>query len=718
MATFTTPRKSLRFRKTEPSPFLSNRKRELFPGDNLDEDGHDIVPLQKSPEVYTPGFTTPKTSYNIISTPITELSPTMSDQFEKLMSDSKNGNSYSATMVIEETPDSRLIKRFNKTPLESETNKEAKTPSKKIFSLNKSKENKTELGVKTSSFYGGHQLSLDDIRVKRFNRLHYNPKVKAKLFKDAKSTGRKRSKSTSQELKPKTHLFPGVILPLKKKPMAKKLFIKPELSEEKPSLEEIKFVKNFNLDIPKSLSKKKNWTEYIKHEKPQRIKIEEPENRKFFKSTIVHNDTPNKKEDNFNFNVVNWGDENMMSTSSRVLSLDIDNSEIMNDEAIEKIGQEVNDLIELLDDDADTDNDSTAIHFPGLTLKSTKRDHGDISNDEDSFMAFDSKRMKTDTENMPDLIRDAYDFDENIENHDVEQYKSVESVSATHLKDVSNTVESNIMAIESVNNSNDVTTVNGSPKNKLFPIFTNKTPSPNNGFLGSSEKKSSVRRAKRIMDASQYQIDAGQKKFGGFLCKQCGLYYSRGEPEDEEEHEKYHKAKDIFKYNSFRNEKVVYQDMNERIVVISGTDPKISCTKALQVMSFVDKELGFSTSDVSVLPATKKVYLYIKNKQVVGCLVVELISQAYRNLETGTEDMVIVSEESYPIKVGVNRIWTKWDCRKNGIATKLLDCFRKTYAYGHILTLDEIGFTVPTRAGKQFIQKYTNKNDYLVYTGW
>lgn len=67
-------------------------------------------------------------------------------------------------------------------------------------------------------------------------------------------------------------------------------------------------------------------------------------------------------------------------------------------------------------------------------------------------------------------------------------------------------------------------------------------------FFSSSEK-STVRRVKRILDSTQYQIDAGQKKFGGFLCKQCGLYYSRGEPEDEAEHDKYHSAQDIFKYN-------------------------------------------------------------------------------------------------------------------------------------------------------------------------
>lgn len=58
-----------------------------------------------------------------------------------------------------------------------------------------------------------------------------------------------------------------------------------------------------------------------------------------------------------------------------------------------------------------------------------------------------------------------------------------------------------------------------------------------------------VRRANKINDANQYQIDAGQTQFGGYLCVQCGLYYSRGDPEDEIEHNKYHTSKEIFKYN-------------------------------------------------------------------------------------------------------------------------------------------------------------------------
>lgn len=41
--------------------------------------------------------------------------------------------------------------------------------------------------------------------------------------------------------------------------------------------------------------------------------------------------------------------------------------------------------------------------------------------------------------------------------------------------------------------------------------------------------------------------------------------------------------------------------------MISGSDPKTLCTKALELMTFVDQELGFSVQN-DVLPTTKKVY--------------------------------------------------------------------------------------------------------------
>lgn len=66
-----------------------------------------------------------------------------------------------------------------------------------------------------------------------------------------------------------------------------------------------------------------------------------------------------------------------MSTTVNVEKPDFDNTEILNDDAIEQIGQEVNELIELLDDDEDSDGQSIAIHYPSLMSKSAKRDHED-----------------------------------------------------------------------------------------------------------------------------------------------------------------------------------------------------------------------------------------------------------------------------------------------------------------------------------------------------
>ncbi|XP_025201292.1 N-acetyltransferase ESCO2-like isoform X2 [Melanaphis sacchari] len=694
MFTYTNPRKSLRLNKIEPSPFSTNRKRRLFSENNSDEN---ISPSM----VYDPEHAFSETSSNINST---KLSPTLSEKFESLISKSKHEHLCLSSITTTEPSNLQTIEQTATTPLNSKNVKGDKNHSNESLSLNKIKNNNAESEVKASCFYDYKTISPKNFSIERVTRSHYNPKVKANLFKDNKSTSKKRPRSTSRELKTKINLFPDVIPPFKKKPKDIKSFKK----EEETNSTKKNVVKNTK--TPKQSSSKKNvWTEYMNQDKPKRILMEQHDNRKFFKSKVVHNDILNKKKDNgFNFKVINWNDENNISSTVEVKESNLNVLERFNDDNISENEQYINKSIELLDDSY-----LTAAHslLPTPTLK---RNYKDVQNQ--------SSILK------PVLIKNAYDF---YEDCDVEKCLSAYSSPAAHLKDVSNTSTdfNDTIIDESVDTSIDINNtiikefpdtsvnVNESPRTNLFPIFNNETPSSSHIICPSEKKKSTVRKTRKNIDNTQYQIYAGQKKFGGFLCKQCGLYYSRGELEDEAEHDKYHKAKDIFKYKTVKNEKVIFKDFDERIVVISGSDSKLLCSKALEVMSYVDAELGCSTG-LSVLPTTKKVYLYIKKKQVIGCLVIDFVSRAYQNIETETEDMIVVSVESYPVKAGVNSIWTKWDCRKTGIAKKLLDFFRKNYAFGHILTLDEIAFTVPTRAGKQFIKKYTNKNDFLVYTGW
>jgi N-acetyltransferase len=70
-----------------------------------------------------------------------------------------------------------------------------------------------------------------------------------------------------------------------------------------------------------------------------------------------------------------------------------------------------------------------------------------------------------------------------------------------------------------------------------------------------------------------------------------------------------------------------------------------------------------------------QVFLYIREKRVVGCIVAEVIQSAYRMLESDT-GLDICSQESYPAKCGISRIWVHRHYRRNHIATKMLDTVR------------------------------------------
>lgn len=73
------------------------------------------------------------------------------------------------------------------------------------------------------------------------------------------------------------------------------------------------------------------------------------------------------------------------------------------------------------------------------------------------------------------------------------------------------------------------------------------------------------------------------------------------------------------------------------------------------------------------------------------------------------------SEESYPVKCGVSRIWVAQPYRKKGVASLLMNSVRCNYIFGHILSNEEISFSSPTDAGKAFASKYMKTDEFLVY---
>lgn len=84
---------------------------------------------------------------------------------------------------------------------------------------------------------------------------------------------------------------------------------------------------------------------------------------------------------------------------------------------------------------------------------------------------------------------------------------------------------------------------------KMFPVF--ERPNISNAIESVNvvldTRPNKTIKWKPIGD-KQYQIDAGQKKFGGTMCS-CGMFYSVHEPEDEALHQKYH---DIYTQLGFK----------------------------------------------------------------------------------------------------------------------------------------------------------------------
>nr|XP_018913176.1 PREDICTED: N-acetyltransferase ESCO2 [Bemisia tabaci] len=257
-----------------------------------------------------------------------------------------------------------------------------------------------------------------------------------------------------------------------------------------------------------------------------------------------------------------------------------------------------------------------------------------------------------------------------------------------------------------------------SPTPKVYPVFNFKKMTPKSASPTKRDSaKKGVKKIWKGLGENQLLLDAGQKRFGATQCSECGLMYEPGDAEDEIQHAKYHSEHKALRYPGYKNERIVGRCGLDYIVCFTGLDSKMNQNKILSVLDIVDKELGFDTPAVKIY-SKSQVYLYISDKQIAGCLVVEPLSEAYKMLISDEEGVDVCSTETYKVKCGISRIWTRATDRRKGIATQLTDCVRRNFFYGSILAQEDIAFSVPTVDGKKFARKYTGKEDYFVYTGW
>ncbi|KAF4315498.1 hypothetical protein G195_010887 [Phytophthora kernoviae 00238/432] len=228
-------------------------------------------------------------------------------------------------------------------------------------------------------------------------------------------------------------------------------------------------------------------------------------------------------------------------------------------------------------------------------------------------------------------------------------------------------------------------------------------------------------------------IDVGQRSFGKHVtCPTCGLLYTVGEEEDEREHEKFCRQKQRgVAFSKWKNERVLktFSDTGARIIEIRGDDPSAHVKKLMEVKAVLDDALGFVAEQTFL---QRSIFVYIQEHQVVGCVTMERITEAFTldksashliaPSSSGEKEGVIAaagavtaSADSHPVVVGICQIWVHPPFRRKSIATRMVDIVREKSIYGMHVDKNLVAFAQPTRNGLQFAQKYMGPFEVLMY---
>ncbi|XP_077032484.1 N-acetyltransferase ESCO2, partial [Agelaius phoeniceus] len=239
--------------------------------------------------------------------------------------------------------------------------------------------------------------------------------------------------------------------------------------------------------------------------------------------------------------------------------------------------------------------------------------------------------------------------------------------------------------------------------------------------------------------------DAGQHSLFPRQCGSCGMLFAPGVPEDRLQHLRHHRRmRQSLRHAGWKQERVVAEFWDGKILLILPQDPKYALRKAEEVLAVVDSELGFPEHSRGfpeqrsrIFPAHSRVYLFVSPGQgVLGCLVAQPISQAFRVLPEPPAVPAIPGDpsdpslrawrcslEPEPAACGISRLWVLGSRRRRGIARRMLDALRRTFVFGAVLSSRDLAFSDPTADGRGFAARYCGRHDFLVYSplapaGW
>lgn len=224
----------------------------------------------------------------------------------------------------------------------------------------------------------------------------------------------------------------------------------------------------------------------------------------------------------------------------------------------------------------------------------------------------------------------------------------------------------------------------------------------------------------------QLTLNFGQKSPKTSVCKECGMIVDSSCREDQQIHEKLHRAEKsdrekalIYSSTLSKSEHVVKLYADGRCVVVSpDTAAKPIVSKIMSILAYVDQDLGIHDSP-DRLPSMTKIYLFVSNaSKIDGFCLTEPVVEAYWSAHTDRGSLTY--DESRPERggnmCGISRIWVSRGMRRHGVATRLLDCVCVNFLY--VAALDprrQLAFSDPTESGQALAKAFIKSEKFLVY---
>jgi N-acetyltransferase len=164
---------------------------------------------------------------------------------------------------------------------------------------------------------------------------------------------------------------------------------------------------------------------------------------------------------------------------------------------------------------------------------------------------------------------------------------------------------------------------------------------------------------------------------------------------------------------------------NNSSAAVELADNKLSAESAedaTEVMPPKNDSAQLSTTQKCQPRDRFQAFLYMRAQKCVGLCLAERISTAHKVVRTtagGTglvSSSISIHKESGPAILGISRIWTSNSCRRQGIASVLLECVRKQFIYGVDVPRSMMAFSQPTESGGRLARNWFGTGlDFRVY---